>query len=574
MDEVIKQNKSKSHEEFSKLLSEDLSKRSFKEQEIVTGTIEEIGKKYVFIDLGLKSSGAIPIDEFKLTKELDSISVGAKCEVLLERLESGKTGEVVVSREKARRAKAWKKLEKAFEANEEVQGVIVSRTKGGFVVNIDSCLAFLPSSQLDLRPLKNYDHLMKVPLTFAIVKQDKRRGNIVVSRRAIIEKARNKDKNKIISKLKEGDIVTGICKNITDWGVFVDISGVDALLHITDCSWSRINKPSELMSLGQSIKVKLTKIDYEKLKISCSIKHLTEDPYAKIIDKYKVGQTYPAVVTKVQDYGVFAKLEDGLEGLIHQSQLSHVKRNIHPGKILSTSQKISVVLLEKDIPQRRLSLSYKDTQINPWKKFTEEYKVGGICSGTVKNRTDFGLFISIKNTELDGLIHYKDLHENEQESELEKYKKNQVIEKIKILEISPDQEKIRLGIKQLDTTFTDTFAQRKVGDILTVVVLSTNPNGINVGVGNKKVSILIKKNQLAKEVENMRVSRFVKGDRLDAIITELNVESRKCVLSIKALEEKQTKEVLKKYKSKDSGGILSDIFDFSKIKTKKQKDKK
>jgi len=571
MEEIIKESKSKSHQEFEKLLTEDLGGRKFTEGEITTGTIEEIGKKFVFIDLGLKSSGAIPIEEFKLTKEIDNIKVGSKVDVLLERIEN-RHGEIVISREKARRAKSWKKMEKAFENNEEVQGTIISKCKGGFVVNVDSCLCFLPASQVDLRPLKNIDHLMRVQQTFECVKLDKKRGNIVLSRRAVIEKIRDKDKNKIISKLKEGDVVTGIVKNLTDWGVFIDLNGVDALLHITDISWSRINKPSELLSLGQSIKVKITKIEPVKLKISVSIKHLTEDPYSNIINKYEIGKKYPATVTKVQDYGCFAKLEEGLEGLIHQSELSWTKKNIHPGKILSTSQKIEVILLEKDIEKRRLSLSYKNTLPNPWTKFVEEHKVGDKAEGTIKNITDYGLFVSIKGTEFDGLIHYKDLSWSEKESELEKYKKNQTI-KFKILEINQENEKIRLGIKQLEDDPFEFFMNKKSSDIITAIVDSTTKNGIFVNVGKKSFPILIKKNQLAKEVENQRSSRFVKGDKIDAIITELNKDTRKVTLSIKALEDIQAKEAVKKYGSKDSGGILSDIFDFSKVKTKKEKKK-
>ncbi len=571
MEEILKQDKSKSHKEFEKLLSEDLGNRKFKEGEIATGIVEEIGKKFVFIDLGLKSSGAIPLEEFKLSKEIDKIQIGSKIDVLLERIEN-KNGEIVISREKARRAKAWKKMEKAFENKEEVKGIIISRCKGGFVVNVESCLCFLPASQLDLRPLKNFDHLMKVPQTFECVKLDKRRGNIVLSRRAVIEKIRNKDKNQIISKLKEGDIVTGIVKNITDWGVFIDLNGADALLHITDISWSRINKPSELLSLGQSIKVKIIKIEPTKLKISVSIKHLSEDPYSTIINKYKIGSKYPAVVTKVQDYGCFAKLEDGLEGLIHQSELSWTKKNIHPGKILSTSQKIEVELLEKDLEKRRLSLSYKNTLPNPWTKFIKDHKVGDKFEGTVKNITDYGLFIAIKNTEFDGLIHYKDLSYAENESELEKYKKNQIV-KFKILEINQENEKIRLGIKQLEDDPFEFFAEKKLSDIVTVVVTSQSQNGVYVNIGKKNLSILIKKNQLAKEPENQRPARFVKGDKLDAIITELDKEKRKVSLSVKALEEKLTKEAVKKYGSKDSGGVLGDIFNFSSLK-KEQKNKK
>jgi len=497
MEEIVKQNKSKFNKEFEKLLSEDLGNRRFKEGEITTGTVEEIGKKFVFIDLGLKSSGAIPLEEFKLTKEIDKIEVGSKIEVLLEKIEN-RNGEIVISREKARRAKSWKKMEKAFENKEDVKGIIISKCKGGFVVNVDSCLCFLPASQLDLRPVKNLDGIMKTQQTFECVKLDKKRGNIVLSRRAVIEKIRNKDKNKIISKLKEGDIVNGIVKSIVDWGVFVDLNGVDSLLHITDISWSRINKPSELLSIGQSIKVKITKIEPIKLKISVSIKHLTEDPYTKIINKYKIGQKYPATVTKVQDYGCFAKLEEGLEGLIHQSELSWTKKNIHPGKILSTSQKIEVELLEKDMEKRRLSLSYKKTLVNPWNKFTKDFKVGDKFEGTVKNITDYGLFVSIKDSELDGLIHYKDLSWSEKDSELEKYKKNQLV-KFKILEVNKEDEKIRLGIKQLDDDPFEFFANKKLSDIVTVIVQSSTQNGIYVNVGKKNLSILIKKNQLEKK---------------------------------------------------------------------------
>jgi len=569
MENVLKEEKSKSHKEFEKLLSEDLGKRTWKEGEIAVGTIEEIGKKFVFIDLGLKSSGAIPLEEFKLTKEIDKIEIGAKIDVLLEKIEN-KHGEIVISREKARRVKSWKKMEKAFENKQEVTGTIISKVKGGFCVNVDSCLCFLPASQLDLRPIKNLDSIMKTPQTFECVKLDKKRGNIVLSRRAVIERIRNKDKNKIISKLKEGDIVQGIVKNITDWGVFVDLNGADALLHITDISWSRINKPSELLSLGQSVKVKITKIEPVKLKISVSIKHLTEDPYTTSINKYEIGKTYSAVVTKVQDYGCFAKLEDGLEGLIHQSELSWTKKNIHPGKILSTSQKINVQLLEKDVEKRRLSLSYKNTLVNPWKKFTEDFKVGDKSEGTIKNITDYGLFVSIKNTELDGLCHYKDLNWSEKDTELEKYRKNQSI-KFKILEINPTEEKIRLGIKQLEDDPFDFFTNKNVSDIVTGIVQNSTQNGIFISFGKKNLPILIKKNQLAREVENQRPSRFIKGDKFDALITELDKEKRKVSLSIKALEEKQTKEAVKKYGSKDSGGVLGEILGPLLVKKNKKK---
>ena len=557
MEEILKQDKSKSHKEFEKLLSKDLKTRKFKEGEITTGTVEEIGKKFVFIDLGLKSSGAIPIEEFKLTKEMDKIEIGSKVDVLLEKIEN-RDGEIVVSREKAKRAKSWKKMEKAFENKEEVKGIIISKCKGGFAVNVDSCLCFLPGSQVDIRPLKNFDHLMKVPQTFECVKMDKKRGNIVLSRRAIMEKIRDKGRNELISKLKEGDVVQGIVKNLTDWGVFVNLNGLDALLHITDISWSRINKPSELLSIGQSIKVKITKIETEKKKISVSMKHLTEDPYSKIINKYEIGKKYPAIVTKVQDYGCFAKLEEGLEGLIHQSELSWTKINIHPGKILSTSQKIEVVLLEKDIEKRRLSLSYKDTTVNPWKKFTQDHKVGDKFEGTVKNITDYGIFVTIRNSELNGMIHYKDLSWSEKDSELEKYKKNQIV-KFKILEINQENEKIRLGVKQLTEDPFDFFINKKLGDIVTSIVDSSSKNGIYVQVGNKNLPIFIKQNNLAKEIKNARPSRFTPGMKVDSMIIELNKSRKSATLSIKALEEKQTEDAVKKYGSEASGGVLGEL---------------
>jgi small subunit ribosomal protein S1 len=558
MEQILKQDKSKSHEEFEKLLSEDLGNRKFKEGEITTGTVEEIGKKFVFIDLGLKSSGAIPIEEFKLSKEIDKIEIGSKIDVLLERIEHPKTGEVIISREKARRAKSWKKMEKAFENQEHVKGIIISRCKGGFIVDVDSCLCFLPGSQIDLKPLKNFDHLMKVPQTFECVKLDKKRGNIVLSRRSIMEKIRDKDRDKIISKIKEGDVVQGTVKNLTEWGVFVDLNGVDALLHITDISWNRINRPSELLSIGQAIKVKITKIEAKTKKISVSVKHLTEDPYSKIIDKYKVGEKYPATITKVQDYGCFASLEDGLEGLIHQSELSWTKKNIHPGKVLSTSQKIEVILLEKDSEKRRLALSYKNTLMNPWIKFSQEHNEGDKFEGVIKNITDYALFISIKGSELDGMIHYKDLSWSEDETELEKFKKNQEISFV-ILEINQESEKIRLGIKQISDDPFKFFMDKNLSDVVTVIVDNSTLNGIFVTAGDKGLKILIKKNQLAKEVENQRPARFVKNDKLDAVITELDKEKRKVSLSIKALEEKEQKLAIKKFGSKDSGGTLSDI---------------
>ncbi len=569
MEEILKQ--SKSHKEFEELLSQDLNNRKFKEGEISKGVISKIGKKFVFVDLGLKSEGAIPIDEFKLTKEIDKIKIGSTIDVLLEKIEN-KSGDVVISREKARKAHSWKKMEAAFEKKEEVKGVIISKCKGGFIVDVDSCLCFLPGSQVDLRPLKNIDHLMKVPQKFECVKLDKKRGNIVLSRRAIMSKMRDKDRDKILEKIKEGDVIEGTVKNLTDWGAFVDINGVDALLHITDISWDRISRPSELLSIGQTVKAKIIKIEEGSKKISLGIKQLTEDPYIKAINNYEVGKNYPATITKVQDYGCFAKLEDGLEGLIHQSELSWTKRNVHPGKVLSTSQKIEVQILEKDIDKRRLSLSYKNTLVNPWVKFANDYKINDKGEGVVKNITDYALFISIKNSELDGMIHYKDLSWTEKDTELAKYKKNQTVQ-FRILEINEKKEKIRLGIKQLKDDPFEFFMNKKPQEVITVIVDHATKNGILVHTGNKEQLYLIKKNLLAKEPENARPSRFAPGDKVDVMILELEKDKKEVVLSIKALEEKQSKDAVKKYGSTDSGALLGDILG-PLLKKKKPKTKK
>ena len=557
MEETIKLEKGKSHKEFEKLLAQDMGGRNLKEGEIISGIVSGISKKHVYVDIMAKSEGSIPIEEFILTKEIDNIKIGSKIDVLLEKIEN-KNGDVVISREKARKVFSWKKMEKAYENKEEVKGNIISKCKGGFIVDVESCLCFLPGSQVDLRPLKNIDHLMKIPQTFECVKLDKKRGNIVLSRRAIIEKIRDHDRNKIISKIKEGDIVTGSVKNLTDWGAFIDLNGVDALLHITDISWDRINRPSELLSIGQSIKAKVTRIEQGTKKISLGIKQLTEDPYLKAIDRFEVGKNYEATVSKIQDYGAFAKLADGLEGLIHQSELSWTKKNVHPGKVLATSQKILVQILKKEPEQRKLSLSYKNAMVNPWTKFEEDYKVGDVAEGIVKNITDYALFISIKDTELVGMIHKNDLSWAEKEIELTKYKKNQSL-KFKILEINRKKEKIRLGLKQLTKDPFDFFMNKNISDVITIVVNNAAKNGIYVYAGNKDLLILIKKNQLAKEIENARPTRFASGDKVDAMITELDKDKKTVTLSIKALEERESKEAVKKYGSTDSGAKLADI---------------
>ncbi len=570
--DVSKKNKTK---EFENLLNEDFKKREFKEGKIIKATVSEIGKKFIFVETGLKSEGSIPIEEFKISKELEKLKVGSKIDVYLEKIESYRTGEIVVSREKAKRMGSWEKMTKAFENQKEVEGIITNKVKGGFIVNIDSCLCFLPGSQVDTKPIKNMDSLMNTSQKFLCVKLDKSRGNIVVSRKAVLSKSRDKELANILSKIKEGDIVNAQVKSILDWGAFLDLNGADALLHVTDLSYSRVDKPSSLLSVGQTIKAKIIKIDPETKRISCGVKQMHPDPYENLEKKYEVGKIYDGTVTKIVDYGAFVKLQEGLEGLVHQSSLSWTKKNIHPSKILSSSQKIKVKVIELDSEKRRISLSYKDTLENPWTAFTKKYEVGSIVNTKVKNIADFALFVSIENSEFDGMIHYKDISWQETEESLKKYKKNDTI-KAKLLEIDLEKEKIRLGIKQLDKDPFDFFLKKENNEIITATVMEVLKNGIKVSVGNDKNLLLtIKKNQLAKEIEDCRPEIFTKGNKVDCMIVDLDKEKRKASLSIKELEKYNEKVAIKKY-GKDgssSGAVLGDILG-KVFKSKKKKEKK
>ena len=565
--------------EFESLLNEDFKKRDLKEGNIIKATVSEIGKKHVFVDLKAKSEGIIPIEEFKISKEIDKLKIGSQIDVYLERIETFK-GEIIVSREKARRMSSWKKMEKAFQTQKEVEGVITSRVKGGMVVNIDSCLCFLPGSQIDTKPLKNFDHLMNTPLKFLCVKLDKVRGNIVVSRRAILEKNKNADIEKILKEIKEGDIVQAQVRAIVDWGCFLEYKGCDMLLHVTDIAYSRVKKPAEVLSLGQKVKVKIIKIDAETKRISCGIKQMSADPYKNIEKKYKINEVYNGVVTKCVDYGVFVKLEEGLEGLVHQSELSYLRKNIQPSKVLSPSQEIKVKVIELDSEKRRISLSFKQTLQNPWDAFIKKYPVGSTVNTKVTNISDFGVFVLIDGSELVGMIHYKDISWNESDQDLKKFKKDQSI-KAKILEIDKDKEKVRLGIRQLEKDPFEYFSDKNDRDVITATVEEVLKNGIRVQVGNDTkmpLSFMIKKSDLAKEKENCRPEVFNKGNKVDCMIVGLEKDKRKASLSIKELEIQNEKIAIKKY-GKDgtsSGQILGDILGkaFGRKKTtSKKKDK-
>ena len=564
--------------EFENLLKEDFKKRDLKEGAIVKATISEIGKKFIFVDLKAKSEGIIPIEEFKITKELEGLKVGSKVEVYLERIEGFK-GEIVVSREKARRMSSWKRMEKAFKDEEEVEGVITSRTKGGMIVNIDSCLCFLPGSQIDTKPLKNFeiDELMNVPLKFLCVKLDTIRGNIVVSRRSILEKSKSEDLKNILSKIKEGDVVEGKVKAILDWGAFIDLNGADALLHVTDLSYSRVKKPSDLLSVGETIKVKIIKIDNQTKRISCGVKQMHPDPYDKLEKKFKLNEVYKGVVTKCVEYGAFVRLGDGLEGLVHSSEIDWTRKNVNPSKVLSPSQEISVKIIEIDAEKRRISLSYKATLENPWEKLVRESPVGSIVKAKVKNIADFGIFLNIENSSLSGLLHYKDISWEEKEEDLKKYKKNDII-KAKVVEIDKEKEKIRLSVRHLQKDPFDYFKDKKNGEVITAKVQSVLKNGIKVSPGNDdKLQMTIKKNNLAKDPENCRPEVFNPGNKVDCMIVDLDLEKRKVNLSIKELEIQNEKIAIKKY-GKDgssSGAILGDILGkvFSSKKTNPKKKK-
>ncbi len=569
--------KNESVKEFENLLKEDFKKRDLKEGNIIKATVSEIGKKHIFVDLKAKSEGIIPIEEFKISKELQDLKIGSKIEVYLERIESFK-GEIIVSREKARRMSSWKKMEKAFQSQQEVEGVITNKIKGGMVVNIDSCLCFLPGSQIDTKPLRNVDDLMNVPLKFLCVKLDKARGNIVVSRRAILEKTKNEDLEKILSKIKEGDIVEGQVKAILDWGAFLDLNGADALLHVTDLSYSRVKKTSDLLSVGQKVKCKIIKIDPETKRISCGIKQMHADPYKDLDKKYKVDKMYKGIVTKCVDYGAFVKLEEGLEGLVHQSELSWTKKNIQTNKVLSPSQEIQVKIIELDMEKKRISLSYKQTLENPWNSFLKKSPVGSVIETKVESIADFGLFVSLENSELVGMIHYKDISWNESERNLDKFKKNDVV-KAKILEFDKKKEKIRLGMKQLEKDPFAYFLNKNNGDVVTATVKEVLKNGIKVFVGKEESSLFtIKKSDLAKEIENCRPEIFNKGNKVDCMIIGLDKEKRKVSLSIKELEIQNEKIAIKKYGKggTSSGQMLGDILGKvlgSKKKTNKKKAK-
>jgi len=554
--------KSPSHKEFQNLLEQDFKDRKLKENEIIKATVTEITKNFIVVDCKAKMEGMIPIEEFKNDDELSKLKVGSKIDVYLERIESFK-GEIIISRDKARKMKAWKKMEKVFESQEELTAYITGKVKGGFIATVEGLPCFMPSSQIDVRPLKKVDHLMNTPLKVIATRIDRSRGNVCVSRRAVLEKSKNAEIVKALKNIKEGDIVEdAIVKATTDWGIFLDINSVDALLHVSDLSHGRVKKPSDLVTIGQKLKVKITKIDSKTNRVSASMKALTEDPYSNIEKKYKVGEAYEGIVTKIMDYGCFVRIEEGIEGLIHNSELDWTNRNIKPSKVLSVSQKIKfkIVNIEKD--SKRISLSYKATLENPWNKIKDS--IGKEVKVKINNITDKAIFAELADSGLAGMLHYKEISYDENIESLKKFKKNDIIN-VKIIEIK--DEKIRFSKRALDKDPLDWFKdnKKKVGDVITTRIHEVLKTGVKVAIDkDKKLIVTIRKADLAKESADARPEVFSPGNALDAKITELDLNNnRKIKLSVKAAQIDEEKSLIAKFGegATKSGATLKGIFE-------------
>jgi len=573
--ETINQELSSSQKEFESMLNDDFKDRKLKENEIIKATVTEITKNFIVVDCKAKMEGMIPVEEFKNDDELSKLEVGSKIEVYLERIESFK-GEIVISREKAKRMNAWSRMEKVFETGEEITAYITGRVKGGFIATCDGLPTFMPASQIDVRPLKKFDHLMNVPLKVIATRIDKIRGNVCTSRRAVLEKSKDSDTKEALKKLKEGDIIDDAkVKATTDWGIFLDIKGIDALLHVSDLSHGRVKKPSDLVTIGQNMKVKITKIDKETNRVSASVKALTNDPYDSLEKKYKIGSIYTGTVTKLMDYGAFVRLEDGIEGLIHNSELSWSNKNIQPSKVLSASQEVKIKIISIDSDAKRISLSYREILPNPWKEIQE--KVGSAVEVKIDNITDKAIFANLDNG-LTGMLHFRELSYKEEGQDLKKFNKGDTI-KVKIIELKDD--KLRFSIRALEKDPFDWFKEnkKKENSIITTRVHEVLKTGVKVSVDpDKNIIVMIKKNQLAKEAADARPEIFVPGNALDAMITELDLDKREVVLSVKAAQIYDEKSLVAKFgvNAAKSGATLAGIFQkaLGKKTTKKNKKEK
>ena len=545
--------------DFAEMLEASLFGRRTFEDNVVTGLVTAIEKDVAVIDVGLKTEGRVPLKEFGQGGLPGMLKVGDKVEVFVERIENA-NGEAVISRDKARREEAWDRLEVQFKEEARVEGVIFNRVKGGFTVDLGGAVAFLPGSQVDIRPVRDAGPLMNIPQPFRILKMDKRRGNIVVSRRSILEEDRAEHRQEVVRELNEGDTREGVVKNITDYGAFVELApGVDGLLHVTDMSWSRVNHPSEVLGVNDTVKVKIIKINPDTHRISLGIKQLQPDPWQGVAAKYPISAKFRGRVTNITDYGAFVELEQGIEGLVHVSEMSWVKKNVHPGKVVSTSQEVDVMVLEVDENKRRISLGLKQTLDNPWERFAEEHPVGSIIEGEVKNITEFGLFVGLTE-EMDGMVHLSDLDWTRSgEEAIKDYKKGDVV-KAKLLDVDSDKERISLGIKQVASDPMDSVGDITKGADVTCTVTSIESGGIEVQVGGEGgPKAFIRKSDLSKDRNEQRPERFAVGDKVDARVTGFEKASRRISLSIKAREVAEEKDAVEQYGSADSGASLGDI---------------
>ena len=554
-------NNSPQLEEFQNLLDQDFKDRKLKENSIIKATVTEITKNFVVVDCKAKMEGMIPIEEFKNDKEFENLKKGSQIDVFLERIESFK-GEIVISRDKAKKMKAWKKMEKVFESQGEMTGFITGKVKGGFIATVEGLPCFMPSSQIDVKPLKRIDHLMNTPVQVIATRIDKNRGNVCVSRRAVLEKSKSAEITKALKNIKEGDVVDdAIVKATTDWGIFLEINGIDALLHVSDLSHGRVKKPSDLVTIGQKLKVKITKIDSTTNRVSASVKALTEDPFQNIEKKFKIGEIYKGQVTKIMDYGCFVKIEDGVEGLIHNSELDWTNRNIKPNKVLSVSQNIKFKIVNIDKDTKRISLSYKATLENPWDKIKDI--IGKETKIKITNITDKAIFGELIDSKLSGMLHYKEISYQEDIEDLKKFKKGDTLN-VKILEVKDD--KIRFSRRALEKDPLDWFKdnKKKIGDVVTTRIQEVLKTGVKVAVDQeKKIIVTIRKADLAKDSADARPEVFSKDNALDAKITELDLKNRRVKLSVKAVQIDEEKSLIAKFGegATKSGATLKGIFE-------------
>ncbi|HRJ60530.1 MAG TPA: 30S ribosomal protein S1 [Azospirillaceae bacterium] len=544
-------------ESFAALLEESLGASDSLEGTVVKGRVLAIENDFVTIDVGLKSEGRVALKEFATAGQAPELKPGDTVEVYLERMED-KNGEAVLSREKAKREEAWTLLEKSFTDQSRVTGVIFGRVKGGFTVDLSGAVAFLPGSQVDIRPVRDISPLLGTPQPFQILKMDRSRGNIVVSRRAVLEESRAEARSELVASLKEGQVLQGVVKNITDYGAFVDLGGVDGLLHVTDIAWRRINHPSEALQIGQAVTVQVIRFNSETQRISLGMKQLEADPWEGVEAKYPVATRFKGRVTNITDYGAFVELEPGIEGLVHVSEMSWTKKNVHPGKIVSTSQEVEVMVLDVDPNKRRISLGLKQCLDNPWESFLEKFGQGAELEGEIKNITEFGLFVGLPG-DIDGMVHMSDIDWSKSgEEAIAEFKKGDRV-KVKVLDVDIDKERISLGIKQLSSDpFETAAAGVKKGDVVTCTVTQVTDGGIEVSLADGYTGF-IRKSDLARDRADQSPTRFAVGEKVDAKVTQVDRGSRRISLSIKAREMEEEKQAMAEYGSSDSGASLGDI---------------